>query len=300
MNDGTDPVPMDIDNDRTPSRTLPLPPPHPHKLVPQLTVPDQAEPSTRACHKCRITEAALSRPLSHCSKCKTTLYCSRACQRADWKGHKKVCRDATTDNFASYNNDGNGNGVARDTSAAAVDPSLLDPETLPSTFLKAYLLRLYDEHRFFDDDRDRRNRPPVDTLLSIHGNPLRDYRRFLDRAEAAAGAGALALPWWYWVPAGGKSGSSKSGSRKSGSSKGSSGGDGDGGISAVRQACEDLAKHGGRDVENSTVVASLFDSKSDITSGDVVLEEEETLKTLRELAAKICGTTVVNSDEECE
>lgn len=97
------------------------------------------------------------------------------------------------------------------------------------------------------------------------------------------------MPWWYWLPAGGKSGSKG----------GSGGGSGEGGISAVRQACEDLAKHGGKDVKNSTVVASLFDSKSEITSGDVVLEDEETLKTLRELAAKICGTTVVN-DEECE
>ncbi|KAB2579695.1 Mynd domain-containing protein [Lasiodiplodia theobromae] len=274
MNNGTDPVPMDIDN--------------------------APEPSTRACHKCHIAEAALSRPLSHCSKCKTTLYCSRACQRADWKAHKKVCRDETNSSNGDNANTNNGVDVARDTSAAAVDPSLLDPETLPSTFLKAYLLRLYDEHRFFDDDRDRRNRPPVDTLLSSHGNPLRDYRRFLDRAEAAAGAGALALPWWYWVPAGGGKSGGKSGSSKGSSGGGGGGGGSDGGISAVRQACEDLAKHGGRDVENSTVVASLFDSKSDITSGDVVLEEEETLKTLRELAAKICGTTVVNSDEECE
>lgn len=176
-----------------------------------------------------------------------------------------------------------------------MDPSLLDPDTLPSTFLKAYLLRLYDEHRFFDDDDDddRRNRrPPVDTLLSSHGNPLRDYRRFLDRAEAAAAAGALALPWWYWVPAGGKNGSSKGGS--------GGGFSGDRGISTVRQACEDLAKHGGRDVKNSTVVASLFESKSEITSGDVVLEDEDMLKTLRDLAAKICGTMVVKSDEECE
>ncbi|KAG9237130.1 MYND domain protein [Amylocarpus encephaloides] len=30
-------------------------------------------------------------PLKRCAKCQTTTYCSRECQKADWKNHKKIC-----------------------------------------------------------------------------------------------------------------------------------------------------------------------------------------------------------------
>ncbi|KAH8175800.1 MYND finger domain-containing protein [Sarocladium implicatum] len=42
-----------------------------------------------ACASCTKsdTEAGLKR----CAKCQTTYYCSRDCQKADWKVHKKIC-----------------------------------------------------------------------------------------------------------------------------------------------------------------------------------------------------------------
>lgn len=30
-------------------------------------------------------------PLKQCAKCNATPYCSRDCQKADWKTHKKIC-----------------------------------------------------------------------------------------------------------------------------------------------------------------------------------------------------------------
>jgi splicing suppressor protein 51 len=44
---------------------------------------------TDACASCRKTppEATLKR----CSKCQTTQYCSRECQKTNWKQHKKIC-----------------------------------------------------------------------------------------------------------------------------------------------------------------------------------------------------------------
>ncbi len=40
-----------------------------------------------SCTTCKKASSELKR----CAKCSTTLYCSRDCQKADWKTHKKVC-----------------------------------------------------------------------------------------------------------------------------------------------------------------------------------------------------------------
>ena len=34
------------------------------------------------------------KPLKSCSQCKSIFYCSVDCQRADWKEHKPICRNA--------------------------------------------------------------------------------------------------------------------------------------------------------------------------------------------------------------
>ncbi|KAF2430726.1 hypothetical protein EJ08DRAFT_679011 [Tothia fuscella] len=46
---------------------------------------------TRQCGKCAKAETSLKVPLKPCAKCNTGSYCSRDCQTADWKLHKKVC-----------------------------------------------------------------------------------------------------------------------------------------------------------------------------------------------------------------
>ena len=42
----------------------------------------------RSCGHCGRTDGAFSR----CARCRGVVYCGIACQRADWKTHKKVCR----------------------------------------------------------------------------------------------------------------------------------------------------------------------------------------------------------------
>ena len=32
-----------------------------------------------------------------CSRCRTALYCSKACQKKHWKVHKNICEDSNTD-----------------------------------------------------------------------------------------------------------------------------------------------------------------------------------------------------------
>jgi hypothetical protein len=44
----------------------------------------------KTCQKCGLVTR---NDLSKCNKCKTTRYCDRACQKADWKQHKKHCID---------------------------------------------------------------------------------------------------------------------------------------------------------------------------------------------------------------
>ena len=48
-----------------------------------------AAPPGPTCAACRATGK-----LRRCAGCRTTLYCSTECQRADWRAHKRACRQA--------------------------------------------------------------------------------------------------------------------------------------------------------------------------------------------------------------
>lgn len=43
------------------------------------------------CSNCSKPQAELPEPLKRCAKCQTALYCSRECQKANWKSHKPTC-----------------------------------------------------------------------------------------------------------------------------------------------------------------------------------------------------------------
>ncbi|CEO95491.1 hypothetical protein PBRA_004217 [Plasmodiophora brassicae] len=45
---------------------------------------------------CATCGASKDKPLRMCQRCMSVKYCSRDCQKADWKKHKKECRSATT------------------------------------------------------------------------------------------------------------------------------------------------------------------------------------------------------------
>lgn len=46
----------------------------------------------KGCSTCGMHD--MQKPVFRCSQCQWTYYCSRECQRADWKRHKEACRDA--------------------------------------------------------------------------------------------------------------------------------------------------------------------------------------------------------------
>jgi hypothetical protein len=47
----------------------------------------------RACARCGVTaKGSADGKLKECSRCRSVLYCGRACQKADWAAHKATCK----------------------------------------------------------------------------------------------------------------------------------------------------------------------------------------------------------------
>ncbi|KAK5944776.1 hypothetical protein PMZ80_001976 [Knufia obscura] len=55
------------------------------------STPATSEP---ACGNCQKSQTDHPIPLKRCAKCQNQYYCSRECQREDWKAHKPLCRSS--------------------------------------------------------------------------------------------------------------------------------------------------------------------------------------------------------------
>ncbi|GAW13665.1 hypothetical protein ANO14919_030540 [Xylariales sp. No.14919] len=78
------------------------------------------------CNSCKKASSELKR----CAKCSTTLYCSRNCQKTDWKAHKKICSKQ------AYERSGTGAGGGSSAGTALSPPKGLEkPITKPFTRL---------------------------------------------------------------------------------------------------------------------------------------------------------------------
>ncbi|CZR63170.1 uncharacterized protein PAC_13067, partial [Phialocephala subalpina] len=135
-------------------------------------------------HECHKPQGDLAQPLKRCAKCQTTLYCSRECQKDDWKVHKRSAHHklllmmargrhnpgfhAVNDLFGMSANDSLHNMSERDAMVHLID---------------CFRMRCEDEYVF------------AANTVGIYNqeNPLREFNKFLTLAEKRDG---LLPSWW--------------------------------------------------------------------------------------------------------
>lgn len=151
------------------------------------------------CNACKKSEPDVH--LKRCAKCSTTQYCSRDCQKDDWKTHKKICGKQagarSTDNDASSPS-GSRLSPPKGLEQAITNPfTKLDNETwlhnrpeedVYRLLLDVYRLRIEDDYKLTGDVDE-------DSVYAGHPDSLAGFRLFLDKIEARASL----LPSW-WTP----------------------------------------------------------------------------------------------------
>lgn len=154
----------------------------------------------KSCTICRKSPPEVT--LKRCAKCSVTPYCSRDCQKADWKTHKKVCGkgDDSTAPGSSSNPDPPVAGAELSPPRGLDKPiakpfSRLDSGTwlhdrpekdVYRLLIDAYRLRVDDSYKFDGEIDD-------DSLYGGATNGLKGFRRFLRLAGARSG---ILPPWW--------------------------------------------------------------------------------------------------------
>lgn len=151
-----------------------------------------------SCTVCSKAPPAVT--LKQCAKCSTTPYCSRECQKQDWKSHRKICGSSGSAS-ASGSTSGSTSSSSGSSSAKGLEWPVSDPFTrlTKDTYLHrrprgdvyrllidAYRLRACDEHTFDI-------RTPPGSLYGGAPHAQGEFERFLDTAEQTRG---LLPPWW--------------------------------------------------------------------------------------------------------
>jgi len=158
------------------------------------------------CASCAKT-ASSGVSLRRCAKCLTTQYCSRDCQKADWKQHKKVCaQNASTRNTTGSASNPPNVGSNASTNARTPLKNLIAPIDKPFHALHdqkwlhnrpeadVYKL-LIDTYRLrMEDDYNLSGDADMDSIYGGAPNGYDGFRRFLDEIEAQ---NRELLPSWW-------------------------------------------------------------------------------------------------------
>ncbi|KAI1114217.1 putative MYND domain protein [Nemania sp. NC0429] len=154
------------------------------------------------CNSCKKE----SDDLKKCAKCTTTLYCSRDCQKTDWKTHKKICGKQAHERSSP----GSQSASQSTNASTALSPpkGLERPITKPftridnntylhdrpeedvyrfcSVLIDAYRMRVEDEYTF-------EGNIATDSLYGGQPSGILGFRKFLRKAASRDG---LLPPWW--------------------------------------------------------------------------------------------------------
>ncbi|KAF9113338.1 hypothetical protein BGX27_001788 [Mortierella sp. AM989] len=141
-------------------------------------------PETQKCLRCSKTSTSDGSALKRCSKCKVAAYCSKDCQKEDWKAHKKLCAS-----------------LARDAAPKALSATPEKPFTklqdktwlhgrpekdVYTLLIDTYRLRMEDQYKF-EGDAD------IDSVYGGAPDGTDGFLRFLRLVESRTGL----LPRWW-------------------------------------------------------------------------------------------------------
>ncbi|KAL9628591.1 MAG: hypothetical protein Q9164_007211 [Protoblastenia rupestris] len=128
-------------------------------------------------------------PYKKCAKCHTQKYCSRECQRADWKAHKKICGKQQSEGSGRAPTDFDAMGpIAGQFFKELVKDDYLHQFTEKDAFcqlIDCYRMRVEDDYVHAHENRG----------IYANEDPVPDFKHFLNEAERRNGL----LPAW-WTP----------------------------------------------------------------------------------------------------
>jgi splicing suppressor protein 51 len=135
-------------------------------------------PTEDSCEYCDKTAAnAVVERLQQCAGCKLTLYCSKECQKADWKTHKKECRTLASENSGPSAESKRKESQVADWYKQFQNPVLgISRKETYQRLIDCFRLRLDDERNWWG-----RLRGPHDPNKNVDPRP--DFHDFLLRAE---------------------------------------------------------------------------------------------------------------------
>jgi splicing suppressor protein 51 len=155
-----------------------------------------ATPTCAACNK--TAEAANVTALKQCAKCKTTHYCSRDCQKADWKVHKKICAKNASQAFAdarTEHSNSDSSGRLKDLEKHVPNPfTRLDQgKYLHDRPEKDVYKLLIDSFRMREaDDLNLEGKTTPGSIYTGASSSIAPFRQYLAKAATRN----VLPPWW--------------------------------------------------------------------------------------------------------